>query len=296
MSIKLNHLVRGSLLAILLPLSAHAVPVITNPFLFTENRNATSVTPAGHTLVLGATSITPSGPGTTVSATHVPPPIGPDYGLGFVPAPLFPDQYAIRTPYTGQSGQWDIIATDADGSTTVRTHTLDDIRILPLIAGFTVSGPALTPHLTWDPVDTVMFPSFCGGPNPPCAVGFDFFNYQVEVRIITGTPGNPAPLAFSSSAIPTFAPTVFDIAPGILSVRNEYLLGIRLVHNELEQIIGTFPGGPFTFVSPLENRSTTYIEHSVPEPGTLLLLSFGLAGALAIRVSQRRSRKARVSR
>jgi hypothetical protein len=288
MAIRPNHLVRACVLAILLPLSAYAVPVISGPFVFTEHRNATPVNPAGHTFVVGSPSITPSGPGTTVSATHVPLGSGPDYSLGLVPFSFAPDQYAIRTAYTGQSGQWDITATDSSGSTTLRTHTLDDVRVLPLITGFSVSGPGLAPHLAWDPVDTSLFPSSCaGGPT----LGCDFFRYSVEVRMITGTPGNPAPRVFISPGIPTTEATVFDLAPGILAPGINYLLGIGLNHFEFEVLS---PGGPL--VAFVENRSTMLVEHSAPEPGTVLLLSVGLAGTLAIRATRRRTKSADAGR
>ena len=283
MTPKLKHLASASALALLLPVSAQAAPIISQHFLFTENRNATAVTPAGHTFLLGSTSITPT-PGftvTSVTGTHVPAGSGPDYTLGFVPAPLFPNQYAVRTAYAGQIGQCDIAATDGSGTSMLRTHVLDDVRLIPLVTGLTVSGPGLAPTLTWDPVNTSLFPSGCaGGPT----LGCDFFNYQIEVRLITGTPGNPTPLAFASVSMPTTGPTTFTLAPGILAPGLDYLLGVRLNHLEFEQ---PAPGGPL--VAFLENRGTMMVAHSTaPTPGTALLLSLGLGGVVALRATRRR--------
>jgi PEP-CTERM motif len=271
----------------LLPFAVQAAPVVTGVALFTENRGATSVFSAGHSFILVANA-TPSGPGTTVTGTHVPGGSGPDYAMSFVPGAggFLPNQYAIRTPYAGQTGRWDVTATDGTGSTTVRTHNLDDVRALPLVTGLAASGSALTPHLTWNPVDPHLFPSFCGGIYGACTLGYDFFQYQIEVRLVTGTPGNPAPLAYSSSSalytsIPgTFTPdltmTQFDIPAGVLGYGNHYLIGIRLNHFDLE---GGFP-------AILENRSTNYVEVTpIPEPETyaMLLAGLGLLGFVARR-------------
>ncbi len=53
------------------------------------------------------------------------------------------------------------------------THLLSDVRQLPLLQGLKASGPLLTLTVSWDPVDPSLYPSLC---QPPCAVGFDFFN------------------------------------------------------------------------------------------------------------------------
>lgn len=278
----------------LLSLAALAQPSINGDFVFTENRSGTSLFAAGHSFVIGATNITPSGSGTGVTATHVPALSGPDYALTFVPFPVFPNQYAARAPYAGQTGQWDITATNAAGSTVKRTHTLDDIRILPLISGLSMTGPALAPHLSWDALSPATFPSFCsappagGGSWGECAVGYDFFNYQVEVREITGST---AQTIFMSTNMNTSTPdmiplpTGFDLPLGLLEAGQSYLVGLRLNHFELEQILQPFPDA--RFFSPLENRSIAYLEFTtpIPEPGTyaMLLAGLGLLGFVARR-------------
>jgi len=258
-------------LALLAPLSLQAQPAVTGGFAFSENRGPNAAIPSGHLLVIGAGSITPSGAGTTVSATHVPSGSGPDFALTFFPAPLFPNQYAAVAPYAGQTGQWDIAATDAAGTTILRTHALDDVRVLPLITGLTVSGSALAPHLSWDAVSSAAFPSGCSSSG--CPLGADFFSYQVEVREIAG-PGS-APQVFASARMPiaSSAP-LFDIPSGILSPGNDYLIGIRFVQDELEAFL---PGGGV--FAPLENRSTAYVTHTapIPEPETYAMLLAGLA-------------------
>lgn len=203
---------------------------------------------------------------------------------------MIPNLYAARAPYAGQTGQWDIVATNAAGTTVKRTHTLDNVRDLPLITGLTATGPTLAPHLAWNAVSASMFPSFCSAPGfaglwGECAVGYDFFAYQVDVREITGIPGNTFPTIFTSSGINTSGPssfdptaTEFDIPLGVLAAGRNYAIGIRLNHNELEEITQPFPNA--RFFSPLENRSTAFVEFTtsipIPEPETYAMLVAGL--------------------
>ena len=83
---------------------------------------------------------------------------------------------------------------------------------------------------------------------------------QSGAKILVRAPGNACPLAFSSAAlaigIPELlraapSPTVFDLPSGVLAPANDYLIGIRLIDN-----------GRFT--SPLEDRSTAWVENSRP--------------------------------
>lgn len=297
--IVLNRWVCGALLAALVPLASHAqAPVITNTIAFTENRNATSVFSAGHTFILGSTGVTPAGlAGTTATATHVPGGSGPDYALGYVPAPAFPNQYVVRDAYTGQTGQWDITVTNPDGTATRRTHALDDVRQMQLLTGVGITGGSLlAPIVSWNGVDTVLFPSFCGGVGPgACALGTDLYRYQVEVRQITGTPGNATPIVYVSGDISTGAigplPTGTSalVPDGFLTEGNQYLIGVRFSHTEIE---GFNPNG--SGIAALENRSVYYLEYStmapVPEPETYAMMLAGL-GLLGI-ASRRRARKA----
>lgn len=289
------------LVAALVPAAAQAqAPAISSTFAFTENRNATSVFSAGHSFVVGSTGVTPAGlAGTTASATHVGG-SGPDYALNYVPGPFFPNQYAARTAYAGQQGQWDIQVTNPGGTAVRRTHVLDDIRVIPLLSGVTVSGSLLAPHLSWNPVDSNLFPSFCGGaPFSACAIGTDLFRYQIVVQQLTGMAGNVAPVlwqtgditnvTFGPGGVITPTPTVFDIPTGILAEGQNYLIGVRLNHTEVE---GFNPNG--SGIVSLENRSTYYVEYStaapIPEPETYAMMLAGLA-LLGI-ASRRRTRKA----
>jgi hypothetical protein len=271
----LLHLLALSIL--LAPALIQAAPTIQNAFVFSERRGATPLWSSDYSLFVGATSVVPSDPGITVSAIHVPAGSGPDYALVFAGTPVFPNAYSIKVPYAGQTGQWSITGTDSSGTTARLTNILDDVRDLPLITGLTVSGNELAPHVTWDAVDPNVFRSFCV---VPCALGDDFFYYVVEVRQIIETM---ASLIFQSPLIPTSVtgvPTLpmFNIPAGVLSPSNDYLIGIRLQHTEIEAFIPT--GG---FVLPIENRSIAYVTHdltvtALSEPSTYAMLLAGLFG------------------
>jgi hypothetical protein len=101
------------------------------------------------------------------------------------------------------------------------------------------------------------------------------------VRLVEGARARGV---FTSSAMRTseFAtpftpgPTQFNLPAGVLSYGNDYLIGIRLQHNELEAFL---PNN--ALFSPLENRSTAFLEVSlVPEPQAyaMLLAGLGLLG------------------
>jgi hypothetical protein len=268
-------------IGLLAPLAVPAQPTIANTFMFTERRGESPLWESSYSLVLGATSILHTGLTEPVRAIHLSG-SGPDYVLGPSPSPLFPNLYAARSPYEGQTGQWTISATDAGGTAAFNTHVLQDPRDLPLITGLTVTGSPLAPHLAWNAVNVAQFPSFCFS----CTLGTDFFSYQVEVRLATGN----GPLVYQSPGIPTqmfipesgefiVTPTVFDLPTGILSAGNDYLFGIRLNHADLEAFL---PDG--RFFSPVENRSIAFAV-AVPEPETyaLLLAGLGLLGFAARR-------------
>lgn len=257
-----------------MPGLAGAVPVVSQPQVYTDNVGTNPYIPSGWKLGVGAVSVTPSGAGTTVRAVHVnPPDSSQDYSVPATPFPVYPNSYFALVPYSNQSGQWQIQATDASGTGVAVTHVLDDIRQLPLVPGLAASGDRLTPSLSWTRMDPALYPSYC---TAPCAVGFDFFNYAVIVR---DTSGN---LLYQTSAIPNdpSVPTQWTLPAGVLAEGRQYLIGVRLNMNELEVIN---PNG--SFVSPLENRSSAYLAYStapVPEPVTALLWLTGL-GIVAVR-------------
>jgi hypothetical protein len=259
----------------LLPLVAQAQPTMATPFLFTERRGATSFWDSDYSFVMGSTSIVSSGSGTNVFATHEPFGSGPDYALNFSPSPWFPNLYAVRTAYSGQTGQWNISATNSTGTTVRQTHVLDDVRDMPLIGGLTASGSALAPHLSWDAVDGSLFPSWCG----MCVLGSDLFTYQIEIRLASAA----APIVYQSPGLSTVffgtfdeTPAFFDVPTGVLSADTDYLISVRLNHNDIEAFL---PGGGL--FAPLENRSSAFLFHSttapIPEPETYAMLLAGLA-------------------
>jgi hypothetical protein len=257
------------------PASALAAPIIGNTTLHTDNRSALPGNPlpdlrTGYLLLVTAAA-SPSGAGTTVQAVQPGGP-GAPIPMTFGPLPGLPNNYYALPDYAGQSGQWTIQATDASGTATGLTHVLDDVRQLPILSGVAVSGPYITPRISWNAVDAALYPSSC----TDCPIGFDFFNYSVEVRAFAGN----GPVVYAGPAIPTAGPSFrnyFDIPAGVLADGTSYIFGVKLVHSELEAKFTDPATGQIRFFSPVENRSTAFVAHQpVPEPSTFALMGAGV--------------------
>jgi hypothetical protein len=255
------------------PLWAAAVPLVSSTQAFTEFVGPNPYITTGWQLGLGATNISPSGAGTSVEAVHVPADTSQNYTIAATPSPVFPNAYITYVPYTGQAGQWDIVATNGTGSGRARTHMLDDIRQLPLLTGLLASGDTLAPTFRWDRLDPALYPSVC----TVCTVGFDFFNYGVVVRSTSGVLLAQSPTIPNTTSTPSWT-----LPAGLLQNDRTYLIGFRLNQSELERIN---PDG--SFFSPLENRSSAFLVYTtpIPEPSSATMWLVGLLaiGALAYR-------------
>ena len=247
-----------------------AVPTVSQPQVYTDNVGPNPYILSGWLFGVGAISVTPSGVGTSVKAVHVnPSDPSQNYAVPATMFPIYPNSYFAVMPYTGQSGQWQIRATDSNGTGVATTHVLDDIRQLPIVPGLVASGSLLTPTVSWSRMDRALYPSTCIA---PCSVGFDFFNYAVIVRDTAGS------LLYQTSAIANdpLVPTQWTLPSGVLADGHDYLIGVRLNMSELEST------NPFT--ATLENRSTAYLPYStvpVPEPATTALWLAGLTAVAA---------------
>jgi hypothetical protein len=262
------------------PLWVAAVPAVSSTQAFTEFVGPNPYTTTGWQLGLGATNISPSGAGTSVEAVHVPGDASQNYTIAASPSPVFPNAYITYVPYVGQSGQWDIVATDGSGSGSATTHTLDDIRQLPLLTGLLTSGDPLAPMVRWDRLDPTLYPSLC----TVCTVGFDFFNYGVVVRSTSGVLLAQSPTIPNTAATPSWT-----LPTGLLQSGQTYLIGFRLNQSELERI-----NADGSFFSPLENRSSAFLVYTtpIPEPksATMWLVGLLAVGALARRRAGRSAR------
>jgi len=208
----------------------------------------------GWYLILRA-SITPSGPSTTAFAKQ-----GSDsYQLDFSPQPFPPqaNRYQSTTLYANQTGQWAITATNAEGTATATTNPLDDPQLLPLATNFSVSGPLLTPTLTWDSFADKGYSSFSPVPCPD--IGYDY--YMVTVTIRLAQPGMP--LLYSSSSFYTTV-TNYKIDPTVfaLSENEEYIFGVVLSQSDLHQCGDPQAVPPILPIVYTESMSETYLYYS----------------------------------
>jgi hypothetical protein len=183
--------------------------------------------------------------------------------------------YTSRTPYTGETGTWLIVAKYGDKETVVTTtYPLDDPQLVPLATNLSVSGSLLSPTLTWDSFEDKGYSSYyypTAGELPP--VGYDFYNQTLTIRLAE----SGMPVVFQTSPIPTNVSS-YAVAAGVLNENEEYLFDLMLTHNDV------YSQTPWR--TDLESVSETFLPYStssVPIPPTMWLLGSGLLGLLGFR-------------
>ena len=260
---------------VLLHGEAHADLVITagSVRIYTDNVGPNGgFADEGRYLVIRAL-ITPSGSNTTGEALQG----SVSHPLNYNPQPLssLSNLYTSRTPYTGETGTWLIVAKYGDTETVVTTtYPLDDPQLLPLATNLSVSGSLLAPTLTWDSFEDKGYSSYyypTAGELPP--VGYDFYNQTLTIRLAE----SGMPVVFQTSPIPTNVSS-YAVAAGVLNENEEYLFDLMLTHNDV------YSQTPWR--TDLESVSETFLPYStspVPIPPTMWLLGSGLLGLLGSR-------------
>jgi hypothetical protein len=127
-----------------------------SPDAYTDNRGPNFVgIISGHYFHVGAFVEDPLGvPGNIFSVNAFGTVAGQsDYSCSNTSTILFGQGlYEHVTPYTGQMGQWRLVATNNQNETVEAYTNYLDAYLIPLATNLTATGSSLTPTITWDPV------------------------------------------------------------------------------------------------------------------------------------------------
>lgn len=127
-----------------------------SPNAYTDNRgpNDVGITP-GHYFHVGAFVEDPLGVPDNISSVIAYGTVAgqSDYSCSNYSSTLFGQGlYEHITPYTGQMGQWRVVATNHQNETVEAYTNYLDAYLIPLATNLTATGSYLNPTITWDPV------------------------------------------------------------------------------------------------------------------------------------------------
>jgi len=256
---------------VIVPIPAHADPVIIRDWAFIDNRPADdifSITGLRLNLTVkavdagGVPALTGPGSGASVVSSNPDVPFSTPRNVPL--NAVFPivggAEYTTLPPLTGISqfpnvtGTYTYTVTNTSSQSTPSTsHNLDKPEVIPIPTNLAFSSNSTTPIFTFTDPD----------PSPEVAG----LNRRYVVHIFDASKTN----IFESDLLLTPS---FSVPVGILEVGEDYFFRALSFDFDPDDFLG--PDSPH---SNAENRAIAYAEfHPVPEPATMFLLGSGLLG------------------
>jgi hypothetical protein len=223
------------------PVGAVPITTFSSPVHFRSNDGPNSVgVPVGDHAFTGILNVSPTA-ATSVSATQG----SVTRSLPFTSFTVFPTLFRSIDPFDpALTGPWAITGINGpDGAGPLFTNAIANAQLLPFAENLVLTGTSATPTLSW---------------TLPSLVGFDVNSTRIFIY-------NDATDDVIANPLLAGTPTQFTVPSGLLLAGVPYVFAVILNDDE-------------SFGLESRSQSFTQTPYVIPEPGSALLLGFGLIG------------------